>query len=61
MSKRNAQHEADPNSIFFSESDLARYRTRFVPPQDDEPHITYGGDPNSVLKALEEAGLKTEC
>ncbi|MGW2849447.1 AAA family ATPase [Streptomyces sp. NPDC001274] len=61
VSKRNAQHEADPNSIFFSESDLARYRKRFIPPQADEPHIVYGGDPDSVLKALKEAGLKTEC
>lgn len=61
VSKRNAQHEADPNSIFFSESDLARYRKRFIPPQADEPHIVYGSDPDSVLKALKEAGLKTEC
>ncbi|MFE7260846.1 AAA family ATPase [Streptomyces sp. NPDC057592] len=61
VSKRNAQHEADPNSIFFSESDLTRYRKRFIPPQADEPHIVYGGDPDSVLKALKEAGLKTEC
>lgn len=61
VSKRNAQHEANPNSIFFAESDLARYRKRFIPPQTDEPHIVYGGDPDSVLKALKEAGLKTEC
>ncbi|MEE1771680.1 ATP-binding protein [Streptomyces sp. JV185] len=61
VSKRNAQHEADPNSIFFSESDLARYRTRFIPPQADEPHIVYGSGPDSVLKVLKEAGLKTEC
>ncbi|MEY2226687.1 AAA family ATPase [Streptomyces sp. BF23-19] len=55
VSKRNAQHEADPNSIYFAESDLARYRTRFVPPQPDEPHLTFRGDPDPVLKALEEA------
>ncbi|MFJ9502588.1 AAA family ATPase [Streptomyces anulatus] len=61
VSERNARHKADPNSIFFSESDLARYRTRFIPPQDGEPHIIYGGDPDSVLEALEMAGLKTEC
>ncbi|MFJ8086059.1 AAA family ATPase [Streptomyces sp. NPDC096205] len=53
VSKRNAQHEADPNSIYFAESDLLRYRTRFVPPEPDEPHIVYNGDPESVLKALE--------
>lgn len=54
VSKRNALHEADPNSIFFAESDLLRYRTRFVPPEPDEPHVLYNGDPASVLKALEE-------
>lgn len=61
VSERNARHEDDPNSIFFSESDLARYRTRFVPPQVDEPHIVYDGTPESVLKALETAGLESGC
>lgn len=61
VSERNARHKADANSIFFSESDLARYRTRFIPPQADEPHIVYSGDPDSVLKALETAGLKPQC
>ncbi|EGX60299.1 putative ATP/GTP-binding protein [Streptomyces zinciresistens K42] len=55
VSARNAQHAADPNSIYFAESDLTRYRTRFVPPEPNEPHIVYSGDPDSVLKALEEA------
>ncbi|MFI9211537.1 AAA family ATPase [Streptomyces sp. NPDC053253] len=59
VSKRNAQHEADPNSIYFSESDLTRYRTRFVPPTPDEPHIVYDGDAASVLKALEEAAARS--
>ncbi|MEV8562233.1 ATP-binding protein [Streptomyces sp. NPDC051917] len=54
VSKRNAQHEADPNSIYFAESDLVRYRSRFVPPEPDEPHLVYSGNPDSVLKALEE-------
>lgn len=53
VSKRNARHEHDPNSIYFAESDLLRYRTRFVPPEPDEPHLVYNGDPDSVLKALE--------
>ncbi|MFJ2005544.1 AAA family ATPase [Streptomyces chartreusis] len=53
VSKRNARHEDDPNSIYFAESDLARYRTRFMPPEPDEPHLIYNGDPASVLKALE--------
>ncbi|XUZ26315.1 AAA family ATPase [Streptomyces sp. RMIT01] len=53
VNKRNAQHEADPNSIYFAESDLLRYRTRFIPPQPNEPHIVYNGDLGPVLKALE--------
>ncbi|WP_281277962.1 AAA family ATPase [Streptomyces globosus] len=58
--ERNARHAADPNSIYFSESDLIRYRSRFIPPQTDEPHLVYGGDPDSVLKALGEVGLASE-
>ncbi|WP_286254232.1 hypothetical protein [Streptomyces graminofaciens] len=54
MSKRNARHEADPNSIYFAESDLIRYRNRFVPPAPEEPHLVYDGDPDSVLKVLED-------
>lgn len=54
VSERNAQHAADPNSIYFAESDLIRYRTRFVPPGPDEPHLVYNGDPESVLKVLDE-------
>jgi predicted kinase len=54
VSKRNAQHEADPNSIYFAESDLIRYRGRFLPPGSDEPHLVYNGDPDSVMKTLEE-------
>ncbi|MEU6368064.1 hypothetical protein ABZ876_20535 [Streptomyces sp. NPDC046931] len=42
------------NSATFAESDLLRYGTRFVPPQPDEPHVLYNGDPASVLKALDE-------
>ncbi|MEV5167889.1 ATP-binding protein [Streptomyces werraensis] len=53
VSKRNARHEDDPNSIYFAESDLLRYRKRFVPPEPDEPHLAYDGDPESVIKALE--------
>lgn len=54
VSKRNARHEADPNSIYFAESDLIRYRNRFVPPAPGEPYTVYNGDPDSVLKVLEE-------
>ncbi|MFI9118746.1 AAA family ATPase [Streptomyces bikiniensis] len=52
VSKRNAQHEDDPNSIYFAESDLLRYRNRFVPPEPSEPHLVYDGEPESVLKTL---------
>lgn len=53
ISKRNEFHANDPNSIYFSESDLQRYRKRFVPPQADEPHLLYDGDPAAVIAALE--------
>ncbi|MEU3508785.1 ATP-binding protein [Streptomyces longwoodensis] len=53
ISKRNEFHANDPNSIYFSESDLQRYRTRFVPPEADEPHVLYDGDPAAVIAALE--------
>ncbi|MFE7726046.1 AAA family ATPase [Streptomyces anthocyanicus] len=56
ISKRNEFHADDPNSIYFSESDLQRYRTRFVPPDSDEPHVTYSGDPAAVIAALDAAG-----
>ncbi|MEU0948495.1 AAA family ATPase [Streptomyces canus] len=52
VSKRNAFHEDDPNSIYFSESDLQRYRTRFIAPEADEPHLLYVGDPAVVIAAL---------
>ncbi|MCX5014122.1 ATP-binding protein [Streptomyces sp. NBC_00555] len=53
ISKRNKDHADDPNSIYFSESDLQRYRTRFVPPDANEPHVTYDGDLAAVLTAVE--------
>jgi predicted kinase len=55
ISKRNEFHANDPNAIFFSESDLQRYRTRFIPPHADEPHLLYDGDPSAVIAALEAA------
>ncbi|MFF0782370.1 AAA family ATPase [Streptomyces sp. NPDC003720] len=55
VSKRNARHEDDPNSIYFAESDLIRYRKRFVAPMPDEPHLVYDGDPESVFKTLHSA------
>ncbi|MER6784734.1 AAA family ATPase [Streptomyces sp. NPDC000658] len=53
INKRNEFHANDPNSIYFTESDLQRYRTRFVPPQPDEPHLLYEGDPVAVIAVLE--------
>ncbi|MFF3317043.1 AAA family ATPase [Streptomyces sp. NPDC003035] len=53
ISVRNEFHANDPNSIYFSESDLQRYRTRFIPPQADEAHLLYDGDPGTVIAALD--------
>lgn len=53
ISERNDFYANDPNSIFFSESDLLRYRARFIPPQADEPHLLYDGDPSFVIASLE--------
>ncbi|MFE9482736.1 AAA family ATPase [Streptomyces spororaveus] len=53
ISQGNEQHGNDPNAIYFSEGDLQRYRTRFIPPQSDEPHLTYDGDSAAVVAALE--------
>ncbi|MEV7205809.1 MULTISPECIES: AAA family ATPase [unclassified Streptomyces] len=55
ISKRNEFHADDPNSIYFSESDLKRYRNRFIPPTIDEAHLLYDGDPATVIAALEAA------
>ncbi|MFI1949394.1 AAA family ATPase [Streptomyces virginiae] len=52
ISRRNEFHANDPNAIYFSESDLQRYRTRFFPPETDEPHVRYDGDPATVIGAL---------
>jgi predicted kinase len=52
INKRNEAHAHDPNAIYFSESDLRRYRTRFVPPKTDEAHVKYAGDFAAVIEAL---------
>lgn len=51
--RRNEQSLVDPNSIEFSEEDLLRHAGRFSPPTDDEPHIVYDGQPDSVLAAIQ--------
>jgi predicted kinase len=53
ISKRNEFHKNDPNSIYFSESDLQRYRSRFIPPEANEPHLVYDGDIAAVLATLD--------
>ena len=53
ISKRNDFHADDPNSIYFSESVLQRYRTRFIPPEADEPHLLYAGNAADVIAAME--------
>lgn len=53
ISERNEFHANDPNSIYFSEDDLRRYRARFSPPAIDEPHVAYDGHPETVMAALE--------
>ncbi|MET8221813.1 ATP-binding protein [Streptomyces sp. NPDC005301] len=53
ISMRNEFHKNDPNAIYFSESDLQRYRARFVPPEADEPHLLYEGDTATVIAALD--------
>ncbi|MYX95674.1 AAA family ATPase [Streptomyces sp. SID486] len=55
VSKRNEFHADDPNSIYFSESDLQRYRNRFFPPEADEPHLLYRGDAAAVIAAMDAA------
>lgn len=57
ISERNDFHATDPNSIFFSETDLLRYRTRFIPPQADEPHLLYDDDPMLVIASLDATTL----
>ncbi|GHB03654.1 ATP/GTP-binding protein [Streptomyces tendae] len=51
--KRNEQSLVDANSIEFSEEDLLRHAGRFSPPTDDEPHIVYDGQPDSVLADIQ--------
>ncbi|MBK3603282.1 MULTISPECIES: ATP-binding protein [unclassified Streptomyces] len=53
IQKRNEQSLVDANSIEFSEEDLIRHAGRFCPPTDDEPHIVYDGQPDSVLTAIQ--------
>ncbi|MFI1410841.1 AAA family ATPase [Streptomyces sp. NPDC020707] len=53
ISKRNELHENDPNSIYFAESDLQRYRKRFIPPEANEQHILHDGNSSTLFAALD--------
>ncbi|WP_331724088.1 ATP-binding protein [Streptomyces rubiginosohelvolus] len=53
IKERNRQTYDDPNAMWFSEDDLLRHAARFEPPGADEPHVTYTGDLDPVLRALE--------
>ncbi|MFC7987251.1 AAA family ATPase [Streptomyces sp. NPDC057336] len=53
IKERNQQTYDDPNAMWFSEADLLRHAARFEPPGADEPHVTYTGDLDPVLRALE--------
>jgi hypothetical protein len=50
--ERNSNALIDANSIEFSEEDLLRFAGRFQPPTEEEQHIVYDGNPDSVLTAL---------
>ncbi|WP_030965608.1 AAA family ATPase [Streptomyces sp. NRRL S-378] len=52
IKERNQQTFDDPNAMYFSEDDLARHGARFEPPRVDEPHVTYTGDLDPVMRAL---------
>ncbi|PJE97161.1 ATP/GTP-binding protein [Streptomyces carminius] len=51
--ERNRNFHTDPNAIYFSEEDLRRFATRFVPPGEDEPHLVYDGNPGTVISAMQ--------
>lgn len=53
IKERNQQTYDDPNAMWFSEADLLRHAARFEPPGASEPHITYTGDLDPILRALE--------
>ncbi|MGW2748944.1 AAA family ATPase [Streptomyces sp. NPDC001450] len=56
IKERNRQTYDDPSAMWFSEEDLRRHAARFEPPGPDEPHVTYTGDLNPVLRALQCSG-----
>jgi predicted kinase len=57
IKERNQQTYDDPNAMWFSEDDLRRHAARFEPPAQDEPHVTYTGDLDPVLRAVQCSGI----
>ncbi|WP_331733966.1 AAA family ATPase (plasmid) [Streptomyces sp. NBC_01220] len=60
IQNRNANALSDANSIEFSEEDLLRFAGRFCPPAESEPHVTYDGNPDSVLAMLDRPRAESE-
>ncbi len=52
LQTRNRDTFDDPNAMLLTEADLLRFAGRFYPPGQDEPHLVYDGQPQSVLSAL---------
>ncbi|WP_405454290.1 AAA family ATPase [Streptomyces erythrochromogenes] len=59
IKERNQQTFDDPNSMYFSESDLQRHGARFEVPTADEPHVIYDGDLGPVLRALQDPSARS--
>ncbi len=57
IKERNQQTYDDPNAMWFSEDDLRRHAARFEPPAQDEPHVTYTGDLDPVLRAMQSSSI----
>ncbi|WP_405761855.1 hypothetical protein [Streptomyces sp. NBC_00045] len=52
IEERNQQTFDNPNTMYFSESDLRRHAGRFEVPGSDEPHLVHDGRSSSLLRAL---------
>ncbi|MGW7268263.1 AAA family ATPase [Streptomyces sp. NPDC054842] len=50
--ERNQQTYDDPNAMYFSEDDLRRHGSRFESPGEDEPHLTYTGDLDPLIRVV---------
>ena len=57
IKERNQQTFDDPNAMYFSAEDLHRHGARFEPPEAAEPHVTYTGGIDPVIRALQAAEI----